>query len=89
METCDCGAVEFRKPPCACVPCHEPKPFSSMNRSSCVIHGPEADHRRESFMHADKLVECPDCYEPYGHHALDDEPWRWLTVLCDGTRVKL
>jgi len=88
MEHCDCGKVEFRRPFCACVPCHEPKPFSSMDRSACVLHGPRAAQLRAAFEHAQALALCDTCQEPYRDHEHDPED-PILTVACDGTRVKL
>ena len=60
-----------------------------MNRASCVIHGPQAEQQRAGFMHADGDAICEACSEPYCHHANDDQEGPMLTVLCDGTRVKL
>ena len=89
MERCGCGKVEFRRPFCGCAPIHEPKPFSSMNRSSCAIHGPKAEQQRASFVRAAGDATCAECGEPYRDHTNDDHEGPRLTVLCDGTRVRL
>lgn len=43
---------------------------------------------RETFVRAEGDCACPLCSRPYREHPAD-EAEEWLTVLCDGRRVKL
>lgn len=91
--TCGCGKVELRPPPCACMPVHKPKPFSSMDRSKCAWHGPDVPVHQSDYGRAAGDEVC-SCGHPYREHAHDDKVLGYdqkpfLRVLCDGRRVKL
>lgn len=52
-----------------------------------LARGEDADqHERDAFLRTSHV--CLDCGEPYWRHASDPFE-RWLTVLCNGERVKL
>ncbi len=62
-------------PPCSA--CNAPP-------ESCAC----AERKRDEMYRASGLCVCA-CGRDYYHHPADAEPYEWLTIRCDGTRVKL
>lgn len=59
-----------------------------MIRFLLLLRADEDAPKREAFFRAGGDVFCEVCGQEYREH-VDDPIDPWLTVLCDGTRVKL
>lgn len=59
-----------------------------INRLAAVLLLAAGRHACAEFTRASHLCTCEHCGDTYAYHVSDPfEPW--LTVLCDGRRVKL